>query len=619
MATEAIYTKSLGGAEDLLLDASNSATVIQTRAGKELEITKINSSTIPYSGKFGDPSMVSIKDQLDTNSTDISSIQDILYPVDTILVLRAKTTIAPTVLVSGYYTKGDGAFGSNIFEWDNTSVEADNGGTIIKLDSAATGRYKLRYSGAVNVKWFGASNTNLGATLNLIMSFGFTNIVINAGTYTLEQSVIVLPSVSIIGEGYKEHNIYSTIINTSSLNDVAFKTDQSVGNFSGITIKNIRFMGGYLNQYTIKSHYPYTYISNISIENTSGYYNGLGIKLHNDGSVSGMGCWDSTITKCKIVLKDQPSTDPSVGLRLDINGGNVLIEQCDFVTMNQGIEIASGENIVIRNTNFNRIRDRNSTNGNILKAAINIGSSNVDSVKNVSVENCYIEGNSRSILIFGGSNINISNCYFDDLGAYDPGFANDGDITILANNKNISISNNYIKKKYGKQSFVYSPNSVSYIIENNYFKHDLGANTYYGVGRFQGTIYNNAIKNTQVVIENSITTTTDLSLINGTKLLGLTNDSLVSIFSSRYEPSGTDLIECCSISGTGGLYLCMAAQNAAGGCGTMQYITLLYGTAYVYTINKTGAPDIDFSVTDGKIYVKSDINTSMNVAIVKVK
>ena len=76
MATEAIYTKSLGGAEDLLLDASNSPTVIQTRAGKELEITKINSSTIPYSGKFGDPAMVSIKDQLDINSTAIFSIQD---------------------------------------------------------------------------------------------------------------------------------------------------------------------------------------------------------------------------------------------------------------------------------------------------------------------------------------------------------------------------------------------------------------------------------------------------------------------------------------------------------------------------------------------------------------
>jgi hypothetical protein len=60
------------------------------------------------------------------------------------------------VWVSGYHTKGDGAFGSNIFEWDSASTDADNGGTIIKLDSVVTGRYKLRYSGAVNVKWFGA-------------------------------------------------------------------------------------------------------------------------------------------------------------------------------------------------------------------------------------------------------------------------------------------------------------------------------------------------------------------------------------------------------------------------------------------------------------------------------
>ena len=97
MATEAIYTKSLGGAEDLLLDASNSPTVIQTRAGKELEITKINSSTIPYSGKFGDPSMVSIKDQLDIKANIVSSA----YVIDTVDDFGTVPSGIATVIVKG--------------------------------------------------------------------------------------------------------------------------------------------------------------------------------------------------------------------------------------------------------------------------------------------------------------------------------------------------------------------------------------------------------------------------------------------------------------------------------------------------------------------------------------
>ena len=86
------------------------------------------------------------------SSEELSKVKTI----DTIAGLRSISNPSPTAWVSGYYTKGDGAFGSNIFEWDSASTDADNGGTIIKLDSVTTGRYKLRYDGAVNVKWFGA-------------------------------------------------------------------------------------------------------------------------------------------------------------------------------------------------------------------------------------------------------------------------------------------------------------------------------------------------------------------------------------------------------------------------------------------------------------------------------
>jgi len=56
-------------------------------------------------------------------------------------------------MYTGYANTGDG--GEEIFFWDNSSVEADNDGTIIST-GLSEGRWKRFYSGAVNVKWFGA-------------------------------------------------------------------------------------------------------------------------------------------------------------------------------------------------------------------------------------------------------------------------------------------------------------------------------------------------------------------------------------------------------------------------------------------------------------------------------
>lgn len=88
------------------------------------------------------------------------------HTVDTLADLRALDMIPDTVWVSGYYAKGDGAFGSNIFEWDNTSTEDDNGGTTIKLDSVATGRYKLRYK-KLYASYFGVRRDNIDTTTRL--------------------------------------------------------------------------------------------------------------------------------------------------------------------------------------------------------------------------------------------------------------------------------------------------------------------------------------------------------------------------------------------------------------------------------------------------------------------
>ena len=67
-----------------------------------------------------------------------------------------------TVDLLGYYTEGDG--GGGTFYWDATSAVADNGGTVIAPTFAGfsgTGRWTRVYSGAVDVKWFGARGNNI--------------------------------------------------------------------------------------------------------------------------------------------------------------------------------------------------------------------------------------------------------------------------------------------------------------------------------------------------------------------------------------------------------------------------------------------------------------------------
>ena len=130
---------------------------------------------------------------ISVSSIDISKVKS----VNTIADLRALAQTPPTIWVSGYHTKGDGAFGSHVFEWDATSTENDNGGTIIKLDSVTTGRYKLKYDGNVNVKWFGAELGNdIYSILQNIIDNGCKSIEISedyeiSNTVTLKDTELI--------------------------------------------------------------------------------------------------------------------------------------------------------------------------------------------------------------------------------------------------------------------------------------------------------------------------------------------------------------------------------------------------------------------------------------------
>ena len=102
-----------------------------------------------------------------------------------------------TVELLGYYSKGDG--GGGTFYWDSTSIEDDNGGTIIEATGVVDGRYIRNYSGAVDVKWFGAvgdgvvdDTTSIQAAIDYIKTISINP---TGGQYDLSKTPKVILSL----------------------------------------------------------------------------------------------------------------------------------------------------------------------------------------------------------------------------------------------------------------------------------------------------------------------------------------------------------------------------------------------------------------------------------------
>lgn len=95
---------------------------------------------------------------LNANWEKVAISKDLTVTVDTLADLRSISYPANTVWASGYHTKNDSAFGSNIFRLKGVkTTETDNGGTVIIATIGGVDYvYELQYDGAVNVKWFGA-------------------------------------------------------------------------------------------------------------------------------------------------------------------------------------------------------------------------------------------------------------------------------------------------------------------------------------------------------------------------------------------------------------------------------------------------------------------------------
>lgn len=128
------------------------------------------------------------------------------------------TTPQPNELcqVLGYWAPGDGGGGD--FIW-NASATTDDGGTIIKQNNIATGRWKRKYSGPVNIRWFGARGTGMVDDSSYIQpALAFSHIFIPAGKYLVSTTLVCdLPLLHIDGEDSHLSRFFSAVSNSPVL------------------------------------------------------------------------------------------------------------------------------------------------------------------------------------------------------------------------------------------------------------------------------------------------------------------------------------------------------------------------------------------------------------------
>lgn len=131
--------------------------------------------------------------------------------VATVAALRARAAgaIGDVVETRGYYASRDG--GGAVFEWDDASALADNGGSVIQPASLpATGRWMMLDAANINVLQFGARGTNSAddhpaavAALAWLKSIsgGTLSFPGNGRSYLFPQEVNVTSNIRVTGVG----------------------------------------------------------------------------------------------------------------------------------------------------------------------------------------------------------------------------------------------------------------------------------------------------------------------------------------------------------------------------------------------------------------------------------
>ena len=334
--------------------------------------------------------------------TKVKNVIDIT--ADTMSDLLSMEHKTGSVQLLGFHERGDG--GGGVFYWDASEDCANhNGGTIIAgnhvLDgwtelkqtvwftpTVGTGCWKREFSGAVNVKWFGAKGDGVTddtkALKNVIEPLIFGEVDLPNGTFVITSTIIVDVSglgfrstVKVTGQGKS----LSVIDNQS--NNTAFKITSG----TGIT------------------DFAYDFkLENLSITDTTSSANSIGITLEgsrfatlNNVHISGMG---SHGIYGLSVLGDYTDT------------AQILINQCEILSCGGwGIYPASASGGIQYNWNIDQCRVGLNTLGGV----------SLESMQNCVISNTGIFGNAVvGVKVDKGTGtspsskiIKIMNCEFD--------------------------------------------------------------------------------------------------------------------------------------------------------------------------------------------------------------
>lgn len=287
--------------------------------------------------------------------------------------------------VLGYSAAGDGGGGD--FYWDSTSNDADNSGTVFQVTGVATGRWKRLYSGAINVKWFGAKgdgSTDDTIALNKCFNFAYIQ-------KLLKYTIYFPYGTYLISEGLDWGTGNSSL---TMFGDGVDKTSISLTDTSDFLIK-----------FGID---PNTYNGRISVCGIKFYGNGNALTVVDMANIS-----DSKIKECEIHI-GAGDTITRVGLKINHYENQVdnvfITTSIPFVSYGSSIGIDMTDSIQINGTSVKNcvitllntgIYNNTSTDTNCLNIQNNV------------FDNCV----GTAIYQQGGCNAaNIENNYFEGCG-----------------------------------------------------------------------------------------------------------------------------------------------------------------------------------------------------------
>lgn len=163
--------------------------------------------------------------------SDLSGVQNYTRSIATLKALDTTLVGAGyTVQVLGYYAAGDG--GGGVFYWDAGATDADNGGTIIQPNAGGDGRWMRVYSGAVNVKWFGAMGDGVTDDYTAIQAAidAAISVVIPEGIYMIGTGILLRSNQDIFGDG--NATVLKAKTNAISVLSASGKSNISIRNLS---------------------------------------------------------------------------------------------------------------------------------------------------------------------------------------------------------------------------------------------------------------------------------------------------------------------------------------------------------------------------------------------------